>query len=570
MIFFYTLVAMTLLAYLSISSLRYQRRLRVNLPDDETIRYMMKTSPLTPQVSIIASAYNEEVTIRDNVNSLLKVDYPNYDIIIVNDESTDDTMKILIEEFNLVEVPYTDTKKVPCRPILAVYRSLDPKYSKLTVVDKLHAGTKSDGINAGINVSNSPYFVNTDVDCIVEPMALYRMMWLVINSHVPMIGVGATMLMMNGCTVEEGQVTKPAVSNNPLPWFQQMEYMRSFLIGKMGWIANGALPNISGGFGLFNTDIVVKSGGYDPQSFAEDVDMLLRMVTYMKNTGQDFRLGQIPQVCCWTEGPFSPRTIYRQRVRWARGLFEIVSNHRKMFFNPSYGVTGAFTLPYILLFEFIAPLLEVGGFFFMLWLFFQGRINWNTTFIIFAMIFVFSISLSFVVLVFDYATQSVKWKRRGVSYFKLMLAGILEPILYHPFITFFSMIGYFNHLRQSSKVWKQIKRRGVRSKTEAEEMAEREEKLAEAKKAREEYAAARASNAAGVGVATAAAAAGVAAASNGKSEAPEAAKPARKAKKAKVAQPVLADDDDDDFLFDDIDEDTDDIFGDLDDDEDDI
>ena len=460
-IFFYTLVAMIMLSYLSISSIRYQRRLRINLPDDETIRYMLKTSPLTPGVSVIASAYNEEVTIKDNVNSLLRIDYPNYDIIIVNDASTDDTMKILKEEFSLVEVPYTDTRKVPCQPIVAVYRSSDERYSKLTVVDKLHGGTKSDGINAGINVTNNPYFVNTDVDCIVEPMAIYRMMWLVINSHVPMIGVGATMLMLNGCKVEEGVVTKAAVSNNPLPWFQQMEYMRSFLIGKMGWIANGALPNISGGFGLFNTEVVVKSGGYDPVSFAEDVDMLLRMVTYMKNTGQEFCLGQIPQVCCWTEGPFSPVTIYRQRIRWARGLFEVVSNHRKMFFNPTYGVTGVFTLPYILLFEFIAPILEVGGFFFMIWLFFTGRINWNTTFIIFAMIFVFSISLSFVVLVFDYATRSVKWRRRGWSYFKLMLSGILEPILYHPFITLFSIIGYFNHLRHGSKVWTQIKRRGA-------------------------------------------------------------------------------------------------------------
>lgn len=463
LIFFYTLLAMGLLLYLCISSIRYQRRLRVNLPDDETIRYTLKTSPLTPKVSIIASAFNEEVTIKDNVYSLLNIDYPNYDIIIVNDESTDDTMKVLMEEFHLVQVPYTDSKKVPSQQILGVYKSRDERFKQLTIVDKKHAGTKSDGINAGINVSDSPYFINTDVDCIVEPMAVYRMMWLVINSHVPMIGVGATMLMMNGCKVEDGQVVKAAVSTNPLPWFQQMEYMRSFLIGKMGWIANGALPNISGGFGLFKTDIVVKSGGYDPRSFAEDVDMLLRMVTYMRNTGQDFRLGQIPQVCCWTEGPFSPRTIYRQRVRWARGLFEIVSNHRKMFFNPKYGVTGTFTLPYILLFEFIAPLLEVGGFIFMFWLIFSGRVNWNTTFIIFAMIFIFSISLSFVVLVFDHSTRSVKWSKKPWTYFKLSLAGILEPILYHPFITLFSMIGYFNHLRHGSKVWKQIKRKGAKS-----------------------------------------------------------------------------------------------------------
>lgn len=466
LIFFYTLLAMSLLLYLSISSIRYQRRLRVTLPDDETIRYTLKTSPIVPKVSVIASAYNEEVTIKDNVYSLLNIDYPDYDIIIVNDASTDKMMDILKEEFKLEPVPFTDTKRVPSQKILNVYKSTDARFKKLTVIDKEHAGTKSDGINAGINITDAPYFINTDVDCIVEPMAIYRMMWLVINSHDPMIGVGATMLMVNGCKVEDGKVTKAAVANNPLPWFQQMEYMRSFLIGKMGWIANGALPNISGGFGLFNTDIVVKSGGYDPKSFAEDVDMLLRMVTYMKNTGQPYRLGQIPQVCCWTEGPFLPHSMFRQRTRWARGLFEIVSNHRKMFFNPNYGIIGTFTLPYILIFEFIAPILEVSGFFFMIWLVLTGRVNWNTTFVIFAMIFVFSISLSFIVLVFDYATRSVNWRRRGWSYFKLSLAGILEPILYHPFITLFSIIGYFNHIRHSTKVWKQIKRRGAKSTDE--------------------------------------------------------------------------------------------------------
>lgn len=465
-IFFYTLIAMGFLLYLSISSMRYQHRLRITLPDDETIRYTLKTSPIVPKVSVIASAYNEEVTIKDNVYSLLNIDYPDYDIIIVNDGSTDDMMDILKEEFMLETVPFTDTKRVPSKKILNVYKSKDERFSKLTVIDKEHAGTKSDGINAGINISDAPYFVNTDVDCIVEPMALYRMMWLIINSHEPMIGVGATMLMINGCKVEDGKVTAPAVATNPLPWFQMMEYMRSFLIGKMGWIANGGLSNISGGFGMFNKEIVVKSGGYDTNSFAEDVDMLMRMVTYMKNTGQKYRLGQIPQVCCWTEGPFLPHSIFRQRTRWARGLFEIVSNHRKMFFNPNYGVTGAVILPYILLFEFIAPILELMGYGFMFWLVFTGRVNWNTTFIIFAMIFVFSISLSFIVLVFDYATRAVNWKNRGWSYFKLALAGIFEPIIYHPFITFFSLFGYFNHIRQSSKVWKQIKRRGAKSTDE--------------------------------------------------------------------------------------------------------
>lgn len=473
LIFFYTLLAMVLMLYLAVQSLRAQRRLKVSLPDDDTVRYMLKTSPITPSVSIIASAFNEEVTIKDNVYSLLNVKYPNYEIIIVNDASTDKTLDILIEEFHLQEVPFINRKKVNSQPIKRVFRSTEEKFKNLLVVDKEHGGRKSDGINAGINVCNSKYFVNTDVDCIIEPMALYRMMWLVVNSHVPMIGVSASMLMINGCKVENGMVTEAKVSWNPFGGFQMMEYMRSFLIGKLGWSALNTLPNISGGFGLFDTDVVVKSGGYDPESMAEDVDMLLRMITYMVNTNQEFRLGQIPQVCCWTEGPFLLSSLYRQRIRWGRGLFEVVSNHRKLFFNPSYGVSGAFMLPYIFLFEFMAPILEFGGLLFMIWLTLTGRVNWNATFVIFAMIFMFTVSLAFVVLVYDYSMKVVNWKNRFVSYLKLIIFGVLESIFYHPFITTFSLIGYFNFLRKGATKWKAIKRK-QRNKNQNDQQHEAE------------------------------------------------------------------------------------------------
>ena len=463
-VFFYTLAAMVFLVYLAVQSYRAQNALRVNQPDDDTIRYTLKYSPITPSVSIIAPAYNEEKTILDNVYSLLGIYYPSFDIIIVNDGSKDDTLKLLIEEFKLEQVPFIDQKKVPSKPIKAVYKSTDEKFSQLTVVDKESGGHKSDSVNAGLNICNSKYFVNTDVDCIIEPMALYRMIWPIINSHETMIGVGATMLMLNGCIVEDGRVVEAKVSNNPLPAFMQLEYMRSFLIGKLGWSRINTLPNISGGFGLFDTDVVIKSGGYEPTSLAEDVDMLLRMITYMENSGREFRLAQIPEVCCWTEGPYTPRLLFRQRIRWARGLCEVVSNHRKLFFNYKYKKMGLFTLPYIFTYEFLAPIIEATGFIFMIWLVLINAVNWNTAFVIFGMIYFFSLSITFLVLVYDHLIRAVKWKSTWWSYTKLIIAGILEPIIYHPLITICSLIGYFNFLRNSGKVWKPMKRRGAKKR----------------------------------------------------------------------------------------------------------
>lgn len=448
--------------YLAIRSSVAQKRLLIDSPDDETIRYTLRSSPITPAVSIIAPAYNEEKTILENVRSMLGIYYPNYDIIIVNDGSTDKTLELLIDEFKLKEVPFINYKRVPSKPIKRVFKSEDEKYSQITVVDKEPGGHKSDSTNAGLNVCMSKYFVSTDVDCILEPMALYRMIWHVINSHNKMVGVGATMLMLNGCVVENGRVVEAKVSNNPLPAFQQLEYMRSFLIGKLGWSSHNTLPNISGGFGLFDTDIVVKSGGYDQVSLAEDVDMLLRMVTYMENTGQKYSLAQVPQVSCWTEGPYTLRLLYRQRIRWARGLCEVISHHRKLFFNPKYGKHGGITLPYIFLFEFLAPILEGAGFIFMIWLILINAVNWNTALVIFGMIYVFSLSLTFLVLIFDYTTRSVKWKSTWKSYSKLTVAAILEPVFFHPFITTCSLIGYFNFLRNRGKEWKPIKRKGAK------------------------------------------------------------------------------------------------------------
>lgn len=464
LVFFYTLVAMVLLVYLAVRSNVAQKRLRVNVPDDDTIRYTLKSSPITPSVSIIAPAYNEEKTILDNVYSLLGIYYPNYDIIVVNDGSTDKTLQLLIDEFQLEKVPFINLKRAPSRPIKAIYKSRDPKFSQVTVVDKEPGGHKSDSTNAGLNVCYSKYFVSTDVDCVIEPMALYRMIWQVINSHEPMVGVGATMLMLNGCIVEDGRVVEAKVSNNPLPAFQQLEYMRSFLIGKMGWSSINTLPNISGGFGLFDTEVVVKSGGYDPTSLAEDLDVLLRMVTYMENNGRDYRFAQIPQVCCWTEGPYNLRLLWRQRLRWSRGLCEVVSNHRKLFFNYKFSKMGVATLPYIFIFEFFAPIIEFTGFFFMIWLALVGAVNWNTAFVIFGMIYVFAISLNFLVIVYDYLLKAVKWKNYWWAYLKLVIAGIFEPFLFHPFITLCSIVGYINYLRNRGEEWKTINRKGAKKR----------------------------------------------------------------------------------------------------------
>jgi len=158
------------------------------------------------------------------------------------------------------------------------------------------------------------------------------------------------------------------------------------------------------------------------------------------------------------------KAIFRQRTRWARGLFEIVSHHRKLFFNPHYGPIGAFTLPYIFIFEFIAPMLELGGFLFMIWLLMIGGVNWDAALIVFLMIYSFSVFIAFCVLYFDYSLKAVEWHNTKTTYLKIIMTALLEPFVYHPLISYCSNVGYWRFIANTRAVWTPIQRRGVKKK----------------------------------------------------------------------------------------------------------
>ena len=289
---------------------------------------LIKRSPYTPGVSIVAPAYNEEMTIVENVNSLLAQDYPLFEVIIVNDGSKDGTLQKLIDNFDLVEVPYAYVAQLKTKPYKRMFKSTNPEFSKLKVVDKENGGTKTDAVNAGLNAASFPYFINTDVDCILAKDAIIQCI-LPLLSQKNIIAVSGAMALSNGCKVEKGQIIEAYPPHKLIPLFQTLEYMRSFLIGKMGWSTINAMPNVSGGYGLFKTDVVISAGGYSPDSFAEDMDMLIRMVAYCCEAKIPYKIIQIPYTCCWTEGPGNLKVLSRQRIRWGRGLIQTFYNHSR-------------------------------------------------------------------------------------------------------------------------------------------------------------------------------------------------------------------------------------------------
>lgn len=462
-VFFYSLAIMISYVYLIVQAYRFARN--YSRWTSDYLRDMINKSPFTPGVSIVAPAYNEEVTVKDNVISLLKQDYPKFEVVIVNDGSKDKTLQVLIDNFDLIEVPYNYVYRVHCRPFRHLYKSTNPLYSRLVVVDKENGGTKADAVNGGLNVAQYPYFVNTDVDCILSRDAIYECILPVLLDR-DVIAVSGIMSMSNGFEFDDNnEVKEYRTSNNPWPLFQDLEYKRSFLIGKMGWSQINAMPNVSGGYGLFSTQVVIAAGGYGFDSFAEDMDMLTRMITYCCDFKMPYRVVQIPHTCCWTEGPSTWTMLRRQRIRWGRGLIQLLYNHKRLILKKKYRRLGLITYPYIVLFEFLAPIIEFVGYFMLVYLIFTGQVNWDTFWIMAAAIYAFAMMLSSFVVFYDYIQGGSYTKNH--NYIKLVVAALIEPFVYHPFITIFSLNGYFNYLTRQRAVWKSIERKGVKSQGDA-------------------------------------------------------------------------------------------------------
>lgn len=422
---------------------------------------MVQSSPFVPGISVVAPAYNEEKTIVDNVRSLLKMDYPNFDVCIVNDGSKDRTLELLIETFEMVEVPFEYVEHVHSAPFKRLFKSINPAYARLMVVDKVNGGTKADAVNAGLNVISNPYFINTDVDCILSKDAMYQCIFPVIqDSHI--IAVSGTMSMSNGASMSNGEIVDLRPSSRPIPLFQDLEYKRSFLVGKMGWSRINAMNNVSGGYGLFSTEVVVNAGGYSSTSFAEDMDMLTRMIAYCCDFNRPYRVVQIPHNCCWTEGPSNIKMLYRQRTRWGRGLIQLMWEHRRLLFNRKYKRLGLISMPYTFLFEFLAPIIETVGLGMTVYLAFTGGISWFSFFVTFLAIYVFSYMLSTFVVFYDYILGSSYTSR--MSYLKLLLAAAFEPIIYHPLIVISSLVGYYRYITRQKAVWVSMERTGMKHK----------------------------------------------------------------------------------------------------------
>ena len=337
---------------------------------------VLLSSEHAPSLSLIAPAYNEGKTIEENIQSLLSLNYSNYEVIIVNDGSKDDSMEKMINAYQLeIDSNFKFTAYLKTKEIKGIYKSKNPAFKKLVVIDKMNGG-KSDALNVGINISFNPYVVCIDVDCIIEKDALLKMAKPFMENHKGrVIATGGVVRIANSCKVSNGRLIEVNVPEPFLPRIQVIEYMRAFLLGRMAWAKMDGLLLISGAFGMFDKEIAILCGGYDHSTVGEDMELVMRMRRYMVETGQKYTVPFVPDPLCWTEAPDNFTILGKQRSRWTRGTMESLWSHRVMAFNPKFKSLGVLSYPYWLVFEYCAPLIEFFGFIITILFFVFGFIS---------------------------------------------------------------------------------------------------------------------------------------------------------------------------------------------------
>jgi hypothetical protein len=419
------------------------------------------SSPFAPFVTVIAPAYNESLSIVENVKGLLALKYHKLEIVVVNDGSKDDTLEKVIREFDLEKVFYPFDYDVGCKQIRGVYKSRNMALDKLIVLDKENGG-KADALNAGINIARGDLFMAMDVDSLIDREAVIKLVHPFLKeTEKKVIATGAVVRVANSCRVTGGNVSKVHVPRNIWARFQALEYIRAFLIGRMSWKHLDGLLLISGAIGMFDTHVVKACGGYLTSTVGEDMELLVRMRRYMSERKEAYSVDFVPDPLCWTEVPETLTTLGRQRNRWMRGSMDTLRIHRKMFLNPRYKTVGLLGYPYWLIFEWFAPLLEFTGFIYFISLALSGGINWNYVVLLLTFVYVFAVTMSSWAILLEAFTFHKYDKPSHIA--SLLFTAMLEPLIYHPMTVWWGVRGNFDYVRGNTN-WGAQERKGFAAK----------------------------------------------------------------------------------------------------------
>ena len=422
----------------------------------ESIRFdWFKSSPLVPPVTLLVPAHNEDKFICTAVKNLLDLDYPEVEIIVINDGSTDNTLQALQQEFRLRQLRAVYVPQVISAPMRGLYRS--ELNGRLLVVDKVAGGSKADAVNAGLNAATSPYVCVVDGDSVLERDSLLRIMVPILKDPDRVIAAGGIIRVLNGSEIEAGRLRRVRLPRRSIEVIQVIEYLRAFLIGREAWARGNMLMIVSGAFGVFRTDLVRAVGGYRASAIGEDFDLVARLHRHLLDHDADYHIEFVPDPVCWTEVPSDLRSLARQRARWHKGLLDVLWPNRDMLFRPRYGRIGSLALPYLWIFELLAPIIEIVGLLTILLAATMGvlSLTFALEFLVFGYGFATVISLGSVL------QEELTYKRYNdwQDVVRLVSYCFLEHFPYRQLHLIWRLQGIWQYLR-GDMTWRPLKRNG--------------------------------------------------------------------------------------------------------------
>ncbi len=431
----------------------FQLRKQYQLNDEEPYDDLLKFSYSAP-VSILVPAYNESAGIIGSIRSLLSIHYREYEVIVVNDGSSDDTLEKLLKEFDLVKVRHIIRKQLETKEVKNVYRSR--LYDYLYVVDKENGG-KSDALNAGINLSHYPYFCSIDGDSVLERDAFLKVMKPIIDSNGEVIASGGSVRIANGCTIENGAIVSVRLDTKPIVVMQVIEYLRAFLMGRIGLSHHNLLLIVSGAFGVFSKKWVIEAGGYS-HTVGEDMELVVRLHRLIKKRKTKNKIVYIPDPVCWTEAPDEIKYLRRQRNRWHRGLLDSLWKHKDMIFNPKYGSIGMISMPYFVFIELLGPIMELLGYLFIIASLFIGGVFLEFAYVLFLLMVLYGSLYSMAAVLLEEWSLRKFPKVSDVAV--LFFFSLTESFWYRPLTVLWRCQGFIDGLR-NKKGWGEMQRKGV-------------------------------------------------------------------------------------------------------------
>ncbi|HYE33465.1 MAG TPA: glycosyltransferase [Methylomirabilota bacterium] len=448
------LQSLVYLAQLIFASIELRRHL---LRQKQVEPWWLLTSNVTLPISLLVPAFNEEKSIVENIHSLLGLNYPEFEVIVINDGSKDNTLMAAVTALGLERVDRVYHLAVQHKTIRGLYGS--PKYPQLLVIDKENGG-KSDALNAGINLSRYPLFCAVDADSILDSNALLQVVRPYVEEPDLMIAVGGRIRLANGCKVRNGQIVEFGLPTNSVALMQVVEYIRAFLMARLAWSRMNAMLIISGAFGVFKRTATIQVGGYSHGTVGEDMDLVVKLHRYYRERNIPYTMRYVPDPVCWTEAPESLAILRRQRTRWQRGTLECLRNHKKMIFSPKYGAVGILGMGYYFLFDVIGPIVEVAGYILIPLCWLIGILSLKFFLAYLALLAAFGIFLSVSSLLLEELSLEETPSARGLL--SLTGAAILENFGYRQLNNLWRIEGIWQFLRKKTG-WGTMTRAGFSS-----------------------------------------------------------------------------------------------------------